>query len=334
LRASPEPDAGPVAAPRPETAGGAGEPTAWDGPRAQEAAGTAREAAATGGLRTHEVAGAAGKAAATGAPPGGPVYFIADAHLGIEAPEREEAKERDLVAFLSSIRGRAAVLYLVGDIFDFWFEFRAPSPPPNPAVLEALHGLSSTGVTVRFLGGNHDYWAGERLTSLTGASVHRGPVTDTHFGRRVFVAHGDGLPEGDLGYRILKSVIRSPVAISAFRLLPPSVGVAVARWASGLSEVTDERILRASPAMRRFLERTLKDGYDIALVGHIHRQSMWTSKDGTAVIVGDWMKHRSVVELRADGLRALTWRNGALVETDSVEGQPSARENAGGEGPR
>ena len=259
----------------------------------------------------------ADSAANPAADPVRPVYFVADAHLGIESGSLERAKERDLVALLSHLGGRASLLYLVGDTFDFWFEYPRVRPSQHSAVLDALAGLVDSGTPVRFLGGNHDYWAGHGLEEMTGATVHRTPVSDTHFGARTFVAHGDGLPEGDWKYKVLKAVIRSRPAIAGFRLIPPAGGARIARWASRLSEITPERIRKATPAMRDFLERKLAEGYDVAVVGHVHKQMMWKSGGGTAVVVGDWMKHRSVVELTKDSVRTLSWVDGALREEPS-----------------
>jgi UDP-2,3-diacylglucosamine hydrolase len=248
---------------------------------------------------------------------------VADAHLGIESESLERAKEGDLVALLSHLRGRASLLYLVGDIFDFWFEYPRVRPTQQPAVLNAIARLVDSGTPVRFLGGNHDYWAGHGFEEMTGATVHRTPVTDTHFGMRAFVAHGDGLPEGDWKYKMLKAIIRSRPAIEGFRLIPPARGASIARWASGLSEITPERIRRATPPMREFLNRKLAEGYDVALVGHLHKQMVWRSGGGIAVVVGDWMKHRSVIELTRNRVRPLSWVDGALSEK-SPESAPEA----------
>jgi UDP-2,3-diacylglucosamine hydrolase len=136
---------------------------------------------------------------------------------------------------------------------------------------------------------------------------------ETLFGRRMFIAHGDGLPAGDHGYKALKAVIRSGPAIAAFRLVPPAAGCALARWASGLSEITDERNERALPAMRQFLESKLREGFDAAVVGHVHRPCLWATGHGTAAIVGDWMWRRSVLELGEGGFRMLRWENDGLV---------------------
>ncbi len=241
-----------------------------------------------------------------------PVYFIADAHLGIEGEALEKAKERDLLELLTHLTGRASLLYLAGDIFDFWFEYPRTRPTAHTAVLNALSELVGSGTAVRFLGGNHDYWVGSQFVEMTGATVHRTPVSDTHFGRRTFVAHGDGLPPGDWGYKVLKAIIRNPVAIAGFRLIPPTTGASIARWASGVSEITEDRIRDATPPMKSFLESKLAGGYDLAVVGHVHKQMLWRYGDGTAVVIGDWMRHRSVVELTEDRLRLLSWVDGAL----------------------
>ena len=250
------------------------------------------------------------------------IYFVADAHLGSEREPLEGSKRADLRAFLEHLEGRASHLYVVGDLFDFWFEYRRPAPTPHAEILRALSDLAGSGTKVRFIGGNHDYWAGSQLEQLTGATVHRGPLHETHFGRRLFIAHGDGLPAGDWGYRALKAVIRSRPAIAGFRLVPPGIGAAIARWASGLSEVTEERVERALPPMMDFLEHVLQSDCDVAIVAHVHRPVLKRFRSGTAVVIGDWMVHRSVVALDGDGVTMLRWCEGGLVEVESERNLP------------
>jgi UDP-2,3-diacylglucosamine hydrolase len=254
------------------------------------------------------------------------VYFVADAHLGSESQASERSKEADLVRLLAYLEGRAAVLYAVGDLFDFWFEYPEVASEAYSDTLSALRSLTRSGTSLHFLGGNHDYWAGPEFEAITGGIVHREPVVETHFGRRLFIAHGDGLPAGDLRYRALKAVIRSRPAIAGFRLLGPTVGWALARWASGLSDVTEERIRKALSPMRLFLEAKLREGFDAAVVGHVHRPCMWRTEFGTAVIVGDWMRERSVVELGESGFRMLRWDGSTLVPALIPAAADSARD--------
>jgi UDP-2,3-diacylglucosamine hydrolase len=241
---------------------------------------------------------------------------MADAHLGSEPEPAERRKLADLLEFLRHLEGRASGLFLLGDLFDFWFEYRRAAPTEHPEVLAALLRLSKAGTEIHFLGGNHDYWAGSRLEMLTGARVHRQPVEMTLFTERLFIAHGDGLSAGDYGYRLLKAILRNPLAIAAFGLIPPSIGRAVARWASGLSEITEERIQGAIPPMRAFLRDALRGRRDAVVVAHVHRPVIWRWDDGTGVIVGDWMANRSVVELGEKGFRMLRWSGGALIDNE------------------
>jgi UDP-2,3-diacylglucosamine hydrolase len=264
----------------------------------------------------------------------GKVYFIADAHLGSEPEPTEVQKLSDLLGLLSHLEGRASGLFLLGDVFDFWFEYPGTAPSEHPEVLSALRRLSEARTEIHFLGGNHDYWAGSRLEMMTGARVHRQPVEVTLFGERLFIAHGDGLPAGDLGYRLLKAVLRNRVAIAAFALIPPPVGRAIARWASGLSEITDERILRAIPPMEAFIEDLLGRGRDAAVVAHVHRPVIWRRENGTGVIVGDWMANRSVVELGEGGFRMLRWSNGALIDNERAAVPPAPGEDRASARPR
>ncbi len=253
-----------------------------------------------------------------------PVYFLADAHLGgLEGPADADG-ERDLEAFLRSLVGEAEHLYLVGDIFDFWFEYRVPSNHGHDGVLRALDALSDSGTTVTFLGGNHDYWAGSEFKSLTGACVHHDPIAVTHAGKRVFIAHGDGLPAGDWGYRILKSVLRSPIAISMFRLLSPALGGRLAVRVSNVSGITDDRVQAAIAPMHEFLMSKLDEGFDAAIVGHVHAPRLWERGGRSAIIVGDWMTNRSVTALDASGFRMLRWSEGALVPNDETRRESDA----------
>lgn len=259
----------------------------------------------------------------------GKVYFVADAHLGSEGEPEETRKASELLDLLAHLEGRASGLFLLGDIFDFWFEYPGAAPTEHPEVLSALHGLSEAGTEIHFLGGNHDYWAGSRLEMMTGARVHRQPIEVTLFTERLFIAHGDGLPPGDLGYRLLKAVLRNRLAIGAFRLIPPAAGRAVARWASGLSEVTEDRICRAIPPMKAFLQGVLNRGFDAAVVAHVHRPVIWRWERGIGVIVGDWMANRSVVELGEGGFTMLRWSEGVLIDNERAA-VPPADDGEGG----
>ena len=126
------------------------------------------------------------------------VYFLSDAHLGSRAIEHGRTQERRLVNFLDSIKHKAAAVYLLGDMFDFWYEFRLVVPKGYTRFLGKLSELTDMGVEVHFFTGNHDIWCGDYLTKECGVTIHREPVTTEIYGKEFYLAHGDGLGEQTL----------------------------------------------------------------------------------------------------------------------------------------
>src|SRR5512145_2740221 len=162
------------------------------------------------------------------------VFFMSDAHLGVESAEREGPRAARLHDFLNSLEGRASSLYIVGDLFDFWFEYRTAIPRRHFDTLTTLGRLREAGVDITYLNGNHDFWLGTFFRDTLGIRTHDGALTVEAQGRRLWLHHGDGLVGGDLGYRALKAVIRHPVSIGLYRLIHPDLGIplahAVSRW--------------------------------------------------------------------------------------------------------
>src|SRR5262249_41363007 len=134
-------------------------------------------------------------------------YFFSDAHLGAESREREADREARLHDFLTSLRGQATELYIVGDLFDFWFEYRSAIPRRHFATLAALQRLRESGVAITYLNGNHDFWLGPFLRDELGVHTHDGALALELQGHRIWLHHGDGLGGGDLGYRLLRKVL-------------------------------------------------------------------------------------------------------------------------------
>ena len=191
----------------------------------------------------------------------GPVYFIADAHLGVRSREREAPREERLHAFLGSLAGRASALVIVGDLFDFWFEYRTAIPRRHFATLAILRRLRESGVALTYLNGNHDFWLGRFLAAEVGIETHDGPLALEAQGRRLWVHHGDGLVGGDLGYRLLRSVIRHPASIALYGLLHPDLGIPLAHQVSRWSRQSRGREpARAGAAVARDRAAALRRG--------------------------------------------------------------------------
>ena len=229
------------------------------------------------------------------------VYFISDAHLGAPNPvRRHRAQEDALIGFLRSIRDDADVLYVVGDLFDFWFEYHSVVPVHGARVLFELYGLVQAGVRVVYLPGNHDIWLGAYLQEQVGLELTDGPIEVVHQGRRLFLAHGDEF-RGDLKFWVSRAVLKHPVCIRLFRWLHPDLGAFLARRFSRFSDHRGRRRPDVDPNV--FLtaaEEKIAAGADLVICGHYHRVLQQAIGAGRLIILGDWVKLDTYAVL-ADG---------------------------------
>ncbi len=232
--------------------------------------------------------------------PTAPVYIASDVHLGAVPDETATS----FCSWLDFAGREASRVFINGDLFDFWFEYRSVIPRGHTRVLGALARLVDAGVPVDFMGGNHDWWGGTFLTEEIGVTFHREPVTMELAGLRTLVAHGDGLGTGDLGYRMLKSVLRGRGTRWAFRWLHPDLGARVARWVSrtehrGATEGASDEDPRAEFLKAWALERLAEDPtLDLVVLGHSHRPEKVEASPGRFYLNGgDWVHNRSYVVL-------------------------------------
>ena len=149
------------------------------------------------------------------------VYFLSDAHLGSRAIAHSRTQERRLVNFLDSIKNRATAVYLLGDMFDFWYEFKLVVPKGYTRFLGKISELTDMGVEVHFFIGNHDIWCGDYLEKECGVTIHREPLTCEIYGKEFFLAHGDGLGDGDRKFKLLRTMFHSKTLQRMFSMLHP-----------------------------------------------------------------------------------------------------------------
>lgn len=221
--------------------------------------------------------------------PSGAAYFFCDAHLGADPPEQEAAREARLHHFLGSLPGRASSVYIIGDLFDFWFEYGSVIPRRHFGTVAKLHALRTRGVPITFVGGNHDRWGGDFLIHDLGIAFHPGEAELDVAGRRAFVAHGDGLTEQHWSARVLHHVTRHRVTIRAFRLLHPDVGSWIAHQLSRkLADNTRDRAVldRAERAQAQYAQQLLARRPDLELVilAHTHRPALSQLPNGRAYL--------------------------------------------------
>ncbi len=238
----------------------------------------------------------------------GTVVFLSDAHLGAESREREASREARLHSFLGALPGRASSLVIVGDLFDFWFEYRTAIPRRAFTTLAALQRLREAGIDIQYLNGNHDFWLGAFMRETLGIRTTDQPVVIEQQGRRLWVHHGDGLVGGDLGYRVLKRVIRSPLSIGLYRWLHPDLGIplahAVSRWSR---RSRGHGPLRAERLWREIAQPRFAEGYDGVLVGHFHHVHEQRENGREFFVLGDWIDHFTYAELEDGKLSLRTW---------------------------
>ena len=233
----------------------------------------------------------------------GTILFVSDAHLG--APWGEPMREEWLRRFLSDQRGRIAGLMIVGDLFDFWFEYRHAIPKGHFRVLRAIADLRADGVPVVYFGGNHDFWAGTYLRNEIDIDVADGPMEFQIQGRRIFVAHGDGLGGGDHGYKLMKRVLRNRLCIALYRALHPDIGIPLAYSVSALSRRHSEpREVLIPKLVRDIAVPRLASGVDAVLMGHVHEPTHIRVAGGDFIVIGDWLKNFTYAVLE-DGVFSL-----------------------------
>ncbi len=226
------------------------------------------------------------------------VYFISDAHLGSRATQHRRTQERRLVAFLDSIKHTATAVYMLGDMFDFWHEYRLVVPKGYTRFLGKVSELTDMGVEVHFFTGNHDIWCGDYLEKECGVQLHREPAT-VEIGSAVFyLAHGDGLGDRDPRFRFLRALFHSPVAQTLFAAVHP-------RWGMdfGLEWARHSRLKRAGgqepPYMGedreplvRFAKAYLAEHTEVNyfIFGHRHIElDLMLSRTARMLIIGDWI---------------------------------------------
>ncbi len=219
-------------------------------------------------------------------------YFISDIHLypsGKQHPGREPLK-----SFLRELaENEPGGLWILGDLFDYWFEYRTVIPAGFSDLLSLLKDLSVKGWKVSFMPGNHDWWCGDRLAAETGMQII---FNTTHCvtidGRKTIMAHGDGLGTGDRGYRMMKPVLRSTPARLLFSMLHPTLATGFANIFSN----TSKRILRKKvdsiPGyLTRWVVSQADNGVELVITGHTHCPSMVNHGNLIHVSLGDWISH-------------------------------------------
>lgn len=220
------------------------------------------------------------------------LYIFSDAHLGAHSEELETRKRQKIAALFDMVRADGDRLVILGDLFDFWFEYKHAIPKDHHRVLCMLDGLVQHGVQVDYVSGNHDFWMGDFFTKEIGIALHRDTFDIDYKGKRLHLIHGDGLAKGDSGYRFLKRILRNPVNIWLYQKLPPDWAIPLAKFVSGSSRnYTSGRDPDFVADYEAYAKEKLANGYDIVAIGHLHIPTIQNYDNGTYINTGDFIEH-------------------------------------------
>lgn len=219
-----------------------------------------------------------------------PVYFISDIHLGLESADREKKKELLLVEFLRSIQDTKGILYIVGDLFDYWFEYKRVYQKGYFRTLTALADAVDRGIDIHYLIGNHDFLHRDFFQKEIGLHLHHDNIVHTLEGKKFYISHGDGLVANDIGYLILKKVLRSKVTQLLYSLIHPDVGIAIASGSSKSSrKYTAQKDYGEIDSMFESAKSRIDEGNDYVIFGHSHRRQLERWNNGYYINLGSWL---------------------------------------------
>lgn len=247
------------------------------------------------------------------------IYFISDIHLDAYSPQVEKQKAERLVAFLDALRGAAEILYIVGDLYDFWFEYRQAIPKVNLKILSKLAQLVESGTEVRYFLGNHDLWQDGYLEQEIGMTVYREPFAVEHNSLTFYIAHGDGLVGADRGSRVRSRIFKSRLNIFLYRLMHPDIGIPFAKFVAEKSRQRGENPY--DKEYRDFALSKFDEGVDVVVLGHTHKPLFEVMDAKYYVNLGEWGRQFHYLELDGKRLQFKTWE----IDADSKKLQRSTK---------
>jgi len=242
------------------------------------------------------------------------VYFLSDFHLG--APNEVESRKREdrLVRFLQAARKDAGVIFIVGDIFDFWFEYKTVVPKGFVRLLGTLAQLSDEGIELHIFTGNHDLWMQDYLSKELNARIYFEPQPFTIQGKQFLIGHGDGLGPGDHGYKRLKKIFTNPLCQWLFRWLHPDAGIQLANYFSQQSRAktgtADEIFLGEDKEWLILYTKEKAKTMDVEffVFGHRHFAIDYKINEKSRYInLGDWIRLNTYAVFDGHDMQLLTW---------------------------
>lgn len=257
------------------------------------------------------------KASATSDPHLFLTLFVSDIHLGRSDPATERANEAALIRCLEAHEHEVERLYLVGDVFDQYIEYRYLVPKGFVRFQALLTRWTDNGIPVTYLKGNHDPWHRTYFEEEMGVRIATGPIIDSVYGLDVYLFHGDGLDRKEKLYKMLKGSLRHPLPVWLYTtMLPGDTGYKLAEWVRLLKRRYGNNDVKPSTveALRAHAHSVLHNTTaDIVVMGHSHYPELLSFPEGYYLNTGPWHKSRTIGSLNKNALKLLRW-NGSCTE--------------------
>jgi UDP-2,3-diacylglucosamine hydrolase len=245
------------------------------------------------------------------------IYFLSDFHLGAPNHEASLVREKRIVKFLDEIKKDAAIIFILGDLFDFWYEYKKVVPKGFVRILGKLAEVTDSGIIVHFFVGNHDMWMKDYFQKEMSIPVYFEPQSFEFYGKKFLIGHGDGLGPGDKGYKFIKKIFRNRLCQWMFGILPPKAGIGIANYFSRKSRAqagtTDEVFLGEDKEWlitycKEVLLQTTH--YDYFIFGHRHLPIDFKLSDTSRYVnLGDWIKYFSYAVFDGNDLALKYYKN-------------------------
>lgn len=243
------------------------------------------------------------------------IYFASDQHFGLPNHAKSLEREKKFIAWLDEIKHDATALFLLGDLFDLWMEYKTVVPKGFVRVLGKLAEISDSGIPIHFFVGNHDLWVRDYFQKEFNWKVYTKPTEFTFHNKTFLIGHGDGLGPGDTGYKLMKKVFTNRITRWMYRWLHPDIGVALAqhlslknKLISGEEDVT--YLGDDNEWLVQYCKRKLETKhYDFFLFGHRHLPMKITINKSIYINTGDWISYFSYVVFDGENLDLKTFNN-------------------------
>lgn len=222
------------------------------------------------------------------------IYFISDLHLGVTERKEDRKREDLFLSLMDRIMPDCEKVYLVGDIFDYWFDYKTVIPKNFYRTLAKLREFTDAGIEIEYLMGNHDFGHRSFFEEELGIAVISTDIERVHGGKKFYISHGDGKADNDTGYLILRSILRNKVANFIYRIIHPDIGIGLASGSSKKSRsYTDTKDYGENEGMINFAKKKIDEGFDYVIMGHRHKRLELKHGSGTYYNLGEWIQEPS-----------------------------------------